>query len=50
MLVHGHSVHHYLQLSVEIERLRIHAPEILPKKLSDKNKNFFVPMTKQQRK
>jgi hypothetical protein len=50
MLVHGHAVHHYLQLSVEIERLRIHAPEILPKKLSDKSKNFFVPMTKRQRK
>jgi hypothetical protein len=50
MLVHGHAVHQYLQLSLEIERLRIHAPEMLPKKLSDKSKNFFVPMTKRQRK
>jgi len=45
MFVHGNAVHQYLQLSLEIERLRMLAPENLPK---EKGYDRFLPMTKRQ--
>jgi len=47
MFVHGHAVHHYLQLSLEIERLRMLAPENLTEGKGYESKKF-LPMTKRQ--
>ena len=56
MLVRGHHVHHFWQLSLEIERLRIMAPEIVPDDNNGKGDmvddvqktKFFGSMSKQQ--
>lgn len=48
MLVHGNGVYQYLQLSQKIERLRINAPESLPRGKMNENNNYFAPLTKKQ--